>query len=291
MQRYMRGMSNGGSVSARGIDALTVEQLRHAVPSIFATEAHDSRSQRYSYIPTAEVLDGLHKEGFDPFFAQQSRTRIEGKQDFTKHMLRLRHRSRTTERDEAHEIILINAHDGTSSYQMMSGVFRFVCANGLFTGDTFGEVKVRHTGDAVSQVIDGAYTVLDDADKIMNSVNEMKAMTLSEDEERAFAKAAHALRFEDSDKAPIEPERLLHARRIGDSQPDAWSVFNRVQENVMRGGQRGWTRDKDNRPRRTSSREVKGIDQSKALNRALWTLAEELGRIKGGATPSVLTAA
>lgn len=291
MQRYMRGMSNGGAIAARGTEALTMDQLRHAVPSIFATEAHESRSQRFAYISTAEVLGGLQKEGFHPFFAQQSRTRVEGKQHFTKHMIRLRHRSRSNEQGEAHELILTNAHDGTSSYKMMSGVFRFVCANGLFTGDSFGEVKVRHTGDAVSQVIEGAYTVLKDADKIMDSVSEMKSLQLTQGEQWAFAKAAHALRFEDPDKAPIDADRLLTARRIEDRQADAWTTFNRVQENVIRGGQPGWTRDRNNRRRRASTREVKGIDQNRALNRGLWTLAEELAHLKSGGTPSVLTAA
>lgn len=43
-QRFMRGMTVSGSVCG---EALTDEQLRGAVPSIFATEAHESRSARF----------------------------------------------------------------------------------------------------------------------------------------------------------------------------------------------------------------------------------------------------
>src|SRR5699024_11228611 len=32
---------------------------------------------------------------------------------------------------EVPEIILLNSHDGSSSYQMIPGIFRFVCTNGL----------------------------------------------------------------------------------------------------------------------------------------------------------------
>ena len=143
----------------------------------------------------------LRKEGFQPFFAQQGGSRIEGKQNFTKHMLRLRHQSRASETGEAHEIILVNAHDGTSSYQMISGVFRFVCANGLMTGDTFGEVKVGHRGDAVAKVIEGAYAVLDDADQVMAAVDSMKAVNLDARTSRlALAKCARLLRFDDPEK-------------------------------------------------------------------------------------------
>ena len=278
MNRFMRGMGNGGGIASR--EPLSDEAIKHCVPSVFAECPHESRSERFAYIPTSAVLTGLRKEGFQPFFAQQGGSRIAGKQNFTKHMLRLRHQSRTTEGGEAHEIILVNAHDGTSSYQMISGVFRFVCANGLMTGDTFGEVKVGHRGDAVSKVIEGAYTVLDDADQVMASVDSMKALPLDRDEQVAFARAAAVLRFDDPEKAPIAAEQLLDVRRTADQANDVWTSFNRIQENLVRGGQRGIAHDAQGRRRVAKVREIKGIDQKRSLNRALWTLAEEMERLK-----------
>ena len=65
--------------------------MRLAAPSIFAAGKHASRSERYTYIPTIEVLRGLRKEGFEPFMVAQSASRIEGKTEFTKHMIRMRH--------------------------------------------------------------------------------------------------------------------------------------------------------------------------------------------------------
>ena len=284
--RYMRGMSNGGAICARNGEALENEELAAVVPSIFATHAHDSRSDRFAPIPTINVLNGLRNEGFDPFFAQQARTRIEGKEEFTKHMIRLRHRSLARADGEAFEIILVNANDGTSSYQMIPGFFRFVCANGLMVGDTFNEVKVRHSGDAISQVIEGAYTVLDEAPRITEQVDEFKGLRLSAPEQAAFAEAAHTLRFpkaHDAEKpteAPITAEMLLRARRRDDLGENLWTTLNVVQENVIRGGQRGRVRGSDGRIRRASTREVKGIDQNKTLNRALWTLAERMQELK-----------
>ena len=60
----------------------------------------------------------------------QTRVRNEDRRDFTKHMIRLRHAGQINARGEANEIILLNSHDGTSSYQMLAGMFRFVCSNG-----------------------------------------------------------------------------------------------------------------------------------------------------------------
>jgi hypothetical protein len=103
---------------------LAEDQMRQAAPSIFAEGKHASRSERYTYIPTIEVLRGLRKEGFEPFMVAQSKSRIEGKTDFTKHMIRMRHAGQVSTKPEANEIILINSHDGASSYQMLAGVFR-----------------------------------------------------------------------------------------------------------------------------------------------------------------------
>jgi hypothetical protein len=110
---------------------LNEDQMRRAAPSIFAEGKHGSRSERYTYIPTIEVLRGLRHEGFEPFMVAQGESRIEGKTEFTKHMIRMRHACQVTSRPEANEIILINSHDGASSYQMLAGVVRVVCCNGL----------------------------------------------------------------------------------------------------------------------------------------------------------------
>ena len=75
----------------RSESPLAEDQMRQAAPSIFAEGKHASRSERYTYIPTIEVLRGLRKEGFEPFMVAQSKSRIEGKTDFTKHMIRMRH--------------------------------------------------------------------------------------------------------------------------------------------------------------------------------------------------------
>jgi hypothetical protein len=69
---------------------LSDDQMRCAAPSIFAEGKHASRSERYTHIPTIEVLRGLRKEGFEPFMVAQGASRIEGKAAYTKHMVRLR---------------------------------------------------------------------------------------------------------------------------------------------------------------------------------------------------------
>ena len=260
---------------------LLEEQMRQAAPSIFAEGKHASRSDRYTYIPTIEVLRGLRKEGFEPFMVAQSKSRIEGKTEFTKHMIRMRHGGQVQAKPEANEIILINSHDGASSYQMLAGMFRFVCCNGLVVGDVVEDIRIPHKGNIQDDVIDGAFRVLDDFERVDASAGAMKALTLDREEERAFATAALALRYGDRSEgqppAPITADQLIEARRIEDAGHSLWTTFQRVQENAMRGGQSG----RSTQGRRVRTRAVGSIDRHVALNRALWVLAEEMRKLKG----------
>ena len=207
---------------------LSDDQIRTAAPSIFAEAPHGSRSQRYSYIPTATVLHKLRSEGFQPFMVCQTRVRQEGRRDFTKHMVRLRHASQINGR-EANEIILLNSHDGTSSYQMLAGMLVFVCQNGLVCGDTVADVRVPHKGDVAGHVIEGAYEVLHGFERAQQSRDAMRAVTLDSGEAEVFAHAALALKYDDPDKPPpITEAQVLAPRRFDDNRPDLWRVFNRA---------------------------------------------------------------
>jgi hypothetical protein len=253
---------------------LSNEQIASVAPSIFAAEAHESRSERYLYIPTVEVLDALREEGFEPFMASQTRVRHAGKNEHTKHMLRLRHSSSIMDK-EADEIILLNSHDGSSSYQMIGGVFRFVCQNGLVIGDRSFDQKIRHSGndDIKSDVIEGAYEVLDQFKAMSEQKECMKQIKLCVDQQEAFATAALSYRYDPQEgPAPVTARQLLSPRRVEDYGNDLWTTFNRIQENSIKGGLRG--RNKSGR--RATTRPVTGIDQDVKLNRALWTLAQEM---------------
>ncbi|GKS77366.1 DUF945 domain-containing protein [Acidovorax sp. SUPP950] len=255
---------------------LSDDQIRTVAPSIFADAPHESRSQRYAYIPTATVLTELRKEGFQPFMVTQTRVRDEERRDFTKHMVRLRHAGQINAA-EANEIILLNSHDGTSSYQLLAGMFRFVCKNGLVCGDTVADVRVPHKGDVAGQVIEGAYEVLHGFDRALASRESMQAVTLDTGESEVFARAALALKYDDPDKpAPITETQVLMPRRVDDSRPDLWSVFNRTQENLIKGGLNGRAAN----GRRQSTRPVQGIDTNLRLNRALWLLADGMRQLK-----------
>ena len=109
----------------------------------------------------------------------------------------------------------------------------------------------------------------------------MSQIKLSNDEKLYFAEAAHSLRFDDSPIGQIvTPDKFLKVRRSEEANAsDLFSVFNVVQENVIKGGLTGYARERG-QFKRVRSREVKGIDQNIKLNKALWTLAEKMLQLK-----------
>ncbi|WP_242477991.1 DUF932 domain-containing protein [Rubrivivax gelatinosus] len=111
----------------------------------------------------------------------------------------------------------------------------------------------------------------------------MRALPLEHGEEIAFATAALALRFGERAleegghaPAPVTAEQLIEAHRPEDIRHDLWTTFQRVQENVIQGGQPG--RAPSGRHLRTQP--VRSIDRGVSLNRALWMLAEEMRKLK-----------
>lgn len=263
---------------------LNLENLQRQVPSIFTENSAERTSDKYQHISTAKVIDGLLAEGFMPTWATQCRCRLAIKKAYTKHMLRFRHiDARPTSSGLYPEIVLINSHDGLSSYRLMAGVYRMVCANGLIAGTSYNEIRVRHQGDIVGEIIEGTYSVIEDSKKMIESASKMSSINLTLPEKKIFAEAAHTIRFDNNHTGEgIEPLKLLSPRRLEEvNKNDLFTIFNVAQENLIKGGIRGYAKDKNGRlTKRIQTRAIKGIDQNTALNRALWTLAEKMLQLR-----------
>ena len=98
-------------------------------------------------------------------------------------------------------------------------------------GDTVADVRVPHKGDVAGSVIEGAFEVLSGFERVKESRDLMRAITLDEGEAEVFARSALALKYDPTDNkpAPITESQILMPRRFDDRRPDLWSVFNRTQ--------------------------------------------------------------
>jgi len=161
---------------------------------------------------------------------------------------------------------------------MLGGTYRLICKNGMVCFRTEQDIKIRHNGEVGERVVSSAYEVLDGFTRVVEEREGMQAMTLNDGEQSAFARAALELRFDtDNGKAaPVTEAQVLAVRRFEDRANDLWTVTNRVQEALVRGGIDGRLAN----GRRAATRAVQGIDQNVKLNRALWVLATEMRRLK-----------
>jgi uncharacterized protein DUF932 len=247
-------------------------------PSVFAEGKHASRKQSYKFIPTIDVVDALRNEGFLPVFAAESRTRSEDKRGFAKHLIRFRqHDGFTTVGEVKPEIVLVNSHDGTSSYQLSAGLYRLVCSNGMIVSDSqVDAIRVRHSGDVVNNVIEGTYKIVTETPKAIEHMEAMRDLSLSPEEQYIFAKAARGLRW-DEEAVQVTSEELLRPRRSADQGNSLWKTFNVLQEKILKGGVTVRNLETRNTQR---AREVKSVTENVRLNKALWTLAEEMRNLK-----------
>lgn len=266
----------------RSEQALSDDQMRAVAPSVFAESKHASRSDKYEFIPTSQVLAGLRREGFQPFMVAQGATRVEGKAEFTKHMIRLRHEGQGKVQGQANEIILINSHDGVSSYQLLAGVFRFVCCNGMVCGDVSHDIRIPHKGQVQDDVINGACRIIQDFERVDGVIDAMRLTVLDAHEQYELSRSMLALRYGTNEEglltAPVAADAPLTRQRLEDLGSDLWATFNVLQENLVRGGLPGRSRN----GRRVTTRPIVGIDSNLALNRGLWELAEAMLRQKRG---------
>lgn len=263
--------------SFRGLD---LEEVVRNMPSIGKAErwSGGKLTDKYTPIPTTNVLTALDEIGYVPTFATQSRSRIEGKEEFTKHYIRLAHkdtleqlcgltRAELLDR-EFFEIALVNSFDGSSSYLLHQAVTRLACTNGLIVSGNFSTIHVRHKGNIVDGVLSGTLELAKSSDGVLDEIQAMKNTRLDKEQQLELASTILKERF--GATTIFEPSDLLRRRRGADTGDSVWTTLNVVQENAIRGGIRRY----DARLNTHTARQVKGIDQSLKINQAVWEAAK-----------------
>jgi len=260
---------------------LANEEIRRMASSVFAEQPISAVSDRYSFVPTSSILDGMREIGWMPVAAQQQLVRNDERRGFQKHLLRFQRREHVgTDIANRPEVLVLNSHDKSSAYQIHVGVFRFVCSNGMILADSvFESISIKHYGFNPERIIEASFGILESVPQLMDDIKEMQDIRLTDIQRKAFAVGALALKWGEPEKAPIRPEKVLEPLRWQDSGSDLYSTLNVVQEHLVKGGDKDY--GKRNAIGRVSprTRSVKGIDENVRLNKALWHMANVL---KGG---------
>jgi hypothetical protein len=252
-------------------NGIGMDQLAAAVPSVFAPSAFSGVSSRYGFVPTANIVEDLRSNGFRVVSAGQTLTRVEGKKDFTRHVLRFRPDYAPMVGDSLPEVVLMNSHDGSSGFKLWAGLFRMVCANGLIVcTNTMAGISVPHRSNAVEAVRAQSFDFLSRVQNLSDTVSAYQARMLSDEEAFHFAEVGAQIRWGAERPAGLNSRDLLLARRFEDARQNLWNVLNTIQENLTKGGV-NLTRP----ARRSSTRGMRSVQDDTRMNVRLWAAADE----------------
>lgn len=257
------------------MNKLTEIELAKKVPSIFSTQGSHKVSQNYSLIPTIECIRAMEKAEFVPVKAFESRCRNSENKPYVRHLVRFRHESALEKEELIPEIIMINSHNGTTSYQLRGGIYRLVCSNGLIVGDEVFERRIKHQGDVISKVVEACGEIIDIVPEAIKIAEEWKSIRLNREQQKVYAQSAALLKW-NPEEIEIQPEKILSPNRTSDFAQDLWTTFNVVQEKLIRGGVRYVNQE---RTRRGTTRGTTSVSENVRLNTALWNLTQKMSEL------------
>lgn len=257
---------------------LTRHDLINQLPSALA-ESHDGRrSNRYTFVPTTEIVDSMEANGWGVVRARGPKSRTELSRGFGLHQLEFQDRNAVafvdprshglaTSKPIFPRIHIINSHNGTSRFEVLAGLYAMVCSNGLMvSAGSVGEFSVRHNSSFDAEE---AHRIIGEFRSRMGKLNEAievwAGIDLSTEQQRNFATSAARIRWNKPDDILPDATMLLQRNRTEDNGSNLWTVFNVVQENLIGGGFK--------RSRRIA-RPISQLRESNRINAELWDLAE-----------------
>lgn len=246
--------------------------------SFMQENKHEKCSSRYSVITPALAAQVASDAGLELTTLGTGRARKAEYGDFQKTMAR--YRGPEILPGIFLDVLHINKHLGRGVSEVMLGIYRLVCSNGLVVGHSFYRAGVRHTGNAQADLLDAFKTALLMRDKIGEIILKLQNTSLDAAQIKQFADEAASL------VVPTDAKQVAHrldvVRRAEDAENSAWNVFNRVQESIVQGRNVAYTLesvtdDGQTKVRAMNARAIKPNTQRDAdVNGALFDLAVKL---------------
>ena len=261
--------------------ALSQAEIMEAAPAVFTNQPHPKVSDKYSFLPTHQIIDDMQKLGWSVSSAKMAKTSNVNQKMYGKHLIQFFNPEIAIKDEQGNveaypQILIVNNHRGYGKLRFELGVFRLVCENGLVVkeeGRDFGGFTLRHMGYSFTELKELVNTAVEALPKVVSKINQFTERIMTKEEQKAFAAKALQIRFgEDRVATNEELTALLSVNRNEDQGDDLYRVFNRVQEGIVRGGFdiKSNTKSGTKKVRKISNM-LKDLD----INGQLWVLAEE----------------
>ena len=254
---------------------LSKANIKSLAPSVFSDKPSEDVSSKYTHIPTERVIDDMELLGWKPIEAKEVKARKLSTRGFQKHLLVFRNDDVVINGKDGDtvfpQILLTNSHDGKNAFTFQAGLYRLVCENGLVIADTqFEDVKMRHMGYTFEDLQVLIKEMVEKLPLTVESMNQMKAKELEQEQILAFAKEAINTRFTEKEvnRIKIDWDAFIEPVRKEDEGNDLWSVFNVVQEKLIEGDF-----DYTIGGKARKAREIKNFKQDMKINKEVFELS------------------
>ena len=221
-------------------DFLNQEQIQTIAPSVFTAQGADSTSEKYSHIPTNQIIDDMAVLGWNVIDAKEVKARKQV--GYQKHLVVFRNNEIVIEGDDGDtvypQILLTNSHDGKNAFTFTAGLFRMICENGLVVStQEFENMKIRHYGYDFEALQDTIKKIVEKLPLTVESMNKFKSKKLNQAQAEELATKALSVRFSENELSniSIDINGLLTPTRNEDKGDDLWSIFNVLQEKLVHG--------------------------------------------------------
>lgn len=256
------------------VSALSLDRAKEIAPAIFATEpASYINLNRYKFVPTTDIIEKMNNNGWVLTQAKQSKSKSALRTNYGTHIVQFQHPDLYVNDGKGGiegrpTLVFINSHDGTRPLQSELGIFRLVCENGLIVkSQDFGGFRERHTKLTNEQTQQLIAEKVEQMETAVEKINRWSSVPMRMLDMRKFATDALIMRLgEDRQPEDHEIMSILEPKRQADESNDLWHVFNRVQENMIKGGFQVGER---------SARAITNPIMDLTLNQGLWQLAEQ----------------
>lgn len=241
--------------------SISLDSLRQRVPAIFTKTPSPKVSNRYSFADSEYYLQKFIDADWFIHSARQV-----SKSEYAPHQVILRNKDIATVGDLLPQLIFTNSHNGIKKMTMDTGIYRLVCSNGLVVPTSITQsLSIKHIdlGDSTTDTIVNSF--YEKIPIIMNNIDRMRNKILTNDEIDNFTYNALQIRFINA--VGININDVVKPLRLEDNSDDLWTVFNVVQEKIIRGGIQ--------LPSKRHSKPINNFVNDNDINTKLWQLAEQ----------------
>lgn len=211
------------------------------VNPIEQTKALDTLKPSYGFVNTKQVLDVFQSKGWNVVETKTLSVRNEKRQGFQRHLIALENEAFPSipglSQDNASKprLMLLNSHDGTTAFRIFIGLLRIACLNGVIAGTALRDFKAVHSKNVLNRLGEGIDFLSNNMGELFNQVQTLQAVQFTPSMIEEYVKHMYNARLSGVGKV-LSVNYNLRCLRIEDKASDGFTVFNRVQETLIRGG-------------------------------------------------------